>query len=86
MRKTVIELPRDQLVQMGASNVLIATAAPVKSDGARELVLRANEDRDGRSGWMWITLANGDLILGVFPHGDTHEIASQAAAKDTANA
>ena len=27
---------------------------------------------DGRSGFMWIRLRNGDLILGVFPEGDTY--------------
>lgn len=27
---------------------------------------------DGRSPWMWIRLPSGDLILGVFPYGDTY--------------
>ena len=27
---------------------------------------------DGRSGWQWLRLANGDLMLGVFPRGETY--------------
>lgn len=27
---------------------------------------------DGRSEWVWVRLANGDLILGVFPCGETY--------------
>lgn len=77
MRKQVIELPREQLTQVGTNNVLIATVHPVQSRIAKEYVLKADEDANGRSEWCWITLANGDLILGVFPHGETHELVSQ---------
>lgn len=27
---------------------------------------------NGRSEWVWVRLANGDLLLGVFPQGDTY--------------
>jgi hypothetical protein len=27
---------------------------------------------NGRSKWVWLRLANGDLILGTFPQGDTY--------------
>ena len=38
-----------------------------------DMVLSAPEgDPDGRSEWRWFRLANGDLILGVFPCGDTY--------------
>lgn len=30
------------------------------------------EGDDGRSPFMWIRLPNGDLILGVYPQGDTY--------------
>jgi hypothetical protein len=30
------------------------------------------DDDDGRSQFMWVRLGNGDLILGVFPQGDTY--------------
>ena len=36
-------------------------------------VLSQKVDDDGRSGWKWFRLANGDLILGVFPRGETYE-------------
>jgi hypothetical protein len=44
-------------------------------------VLAADEDsEDGRSNWCWIRLLNGDLILGVFPQGDTY-LDMEAAAQ-----
>jgi hypothetical protein len=27
---------------------------------------------DGRSNWVWLRLPNGDLVLGLFPQGDTY--------------
>ena len=43
-------------------------------------VLNANElSSDGRSQWMWLRLPNGDLILGVFPMGNTYEMCEQDA-------
>lgn len=36
-------------------------------------VLQADENsEDGRSEWLWLRLANGDLVLCVFPQGDTY--------------
>jgi hypothetical protein len=36
-------------------------------------VSQADEhSENGRSEWLWIRLANGDLVLGVFPQGDTY--------------
>ena len=35
-------------------------------------VLYAPENDDGRSEWVWLRLASGDLILGLFPKGDTY--------------
>lgn len=32
---------------------------------------RANDD-EGRSQWVWVRLPNGDVMLGVFPQGDTY--------------
>jgi hypothetical protein len=29
-------------------------------------------DENGRSEWVWVRLRNGDLVLGVFPQGDTY--------------
>jgi hypothetical protein len=47
-----------------------------------QLVMEAKEgDPDGRSEWAWVRLANGDLFLGVFPHGDTYLAVSEGNAK-----
>ena len=32
----------------------------------------SHTQHDGRSKWMWIRLPDGDLILGVYPQGDTY--------------
>ena len=43
-----------------------------------DAVLNAEPDGDhGRSGWMWLRLPNGDLMLGCFPQGDTYEVVTQ---------
>lgn len=43
------------------------------SDAAVETVLNADvNSSDGRSEWLWIRLPNGDLVLGVYPQGDTY--------------
>lgn len=40
---------------------------------AVEYVLAADENSlDGCSQWVWVRLPNGDLVLGVFPQGDTY--------------
>jgi hypothetical protein len=47
----------------------IATADPAVA----QMVLDANPaSLDGRSQFVWVRLANGDLILGVYPQGDTY--------------
>ncbi len=38
-----------------------------------KLVLEADElSEDGRSQWVWVRLSTGDLVLAVFPQGDTY--------------
>lgn len=51
---------------------VIASVHPASLDVVRK-VLDANvHSPDGRSPWMWVRLPNGDLILGVYPQGDTY--------------
>jgi hypothetical protein len=39
-----------------------------------EMVLSADVNSDnGRSQFCWVRLPNGDLVLGVFPQGETYE-------------
>lgn len=54
-------------------------------DGQIITLKRASEEyvlktiSGGRSDWVWITLPNGDLILGVFPYGSTYEAVKRDA-------
>lgn len=49
---------------------VIAETVPAGAESKAVLWAPVN---DGRSGWTWIRLANGDLILGVYPLGETYE-------------
>ncbi len=54
-------------------NLELAYAHDANAESVR-LVLDAGADTpDGRSGWKWLRLRNGDLLLGVFPRGATYE-------------
>lgn len=51
--------------------IAFVTPAPAE---AVELVMNAPvETGHGRSEWVFLRLANGDLALGVFPQGNTYE-------------
>ncbi len=38
------------------------------------------EDENGRSQWVWVRFPNGDLVLGIFPQGDTYFSVEEDAA------
>lgn len=51
------------------------------SEASVQLVLAADEQSDdGRSQFVWLRLPNGDLMLGVFPQGDTYLECEEDAA------
>ena len=52
-------------------NGVIATVAPAHPDIA-QMVIDAPL-HTGRSVWLWIRLANGDLVLGCYPKAETYE-------------
>jgi len=59
-------------VQQEDGSMHLATVTPAKNAAVIE-VLRADvSSMDGRSQWVWVRLADGTLILGVFPQGDTY--------------
>ncbi len=59
---------------------LLAYVHPASDDAVR-LVMNAEEGGlDGRSEFVWLRLSNGDLILGVFPKGDTYFAVEDDAA------
>lgn len=68
---------RDEFVAAGQDPDKIADLQPM-SGTAVSYMLRQPIDRpgtdemDGRSEWLWVRFANGDLMCGFFPHGDTY--------------
>lgn len=52
---------------------IIATRTPANPVYVQKVLDAKAGDPDGRSDWMWFRLANGDLILGCYPSGDTYE-------------
>lgn len=68
-----IQLDSDEMEAFNESGQTIAQIVPVESDNMKALIFNADESSpDGRSPWCWIRLANGDLIFGCFPQGDTY--------------
>jgi len=57
---------------------IIATQFRASPDKAEMVIRQSDESNDGRSKWSWFVLANGDVILGCFPMGDTFERISQS--------
>ena len=69
------EQDRLEAVQEGVDPLILAHCEDADHD-AVALTLAAPvdgpDDYDGRSPFMWVRFPNGDLMLGVFPHGDTY--------------
>lgn len=59
---------------------LLSTHFPASQE-AVDLLLSQPINDDGRSEWRWVRLANGDLILGLFPQGEAYfELEGMVAA------
>lgn len=52
---------------------VIAWVHPAHSSFVKKVLDADQHSPDGRSNWVWVRLPNGDLILGVYPQGDTYE-------------
>lgn len=50
----------------------LAMHAPASEDAVAHVLTQPTDGHDGRSTWKWFRLPNGDLILGVFPQGETY--------------
>lgn len=59
-------------MQDDRAEVPIATVHPAKWESVNKVLLAPEGTDNGRSEWVWVRLANGDLLLGVFPRGDTY--------------
>lgn len=56
------------------TDVVIARTKSASPEAVAYVLAAEENDKNdnGRSEWLWIRLANGDLVLGVFPQGDTY--------------
>lgn len=64
--------------QLGDGSPVILGWSVEASPASVLQVLGADEGTGhGRSKFEWLRLQNGDLILGVWPHGDTYESVSE---------
>jgi hypothetical protein len=65
----------DHYISLTGVDDIVNSSIHVKPASAESVrtVLAADEDSpDGRSPYVWVRLPNGDLVLGVFPQGDTY--------------
>lgn len=70
---TEVETIRDNLEPHEDREDFEIARAKRACDEAVRIVLDAGANTDdGRSTWQWIRLRNGDLILGVYPRGETY--------------
>lgn len=66
-----LHLEDDEINALGAG-APIGTVHTASVESVEKVLKASLFDEDGRSQFMWIRLANGDLILGVYPQGDTY--------------
>jgi hypothetical protein len=64
----------------GEDTNVVAVTSTLADPSVVKTVLDAPVGDDGRSEWRWFRFADGTLVLGVFPHGDTYF----ATERDTA--
>ena len=50
----------------------VAAVSPADTKDVEHVLSQPESGGNGRSNWVWMRLNNGDLILGVFPQGDTY--------------
>lgn len=52
--------------------VPLAWVHPASEQSVHTVLSSEVDTGNGRSEWAWLRLPNGDLMLGVFPQGDTY--------------
>lgn len=67
----IIKVEPESLDETGQVPYL-AMHVPAAPDAVAHVLAQPTDGFDGRSDWKWFRLPNGDLILGVFPQGDTY--------------
>lgn len=53
---------------------------PASQESVNLVLSQSEDDADGRSQFCWVRLPNGDLVLGVFPQGETYFAVEQDAS------
>lgn len=62
--------------------VHVATDWPLQDPEIAEALVSQPEGDDGRSDWTWLRTADGDLMLGLHPRGETYMALEGPAADD----
>lgn len=70
VREHFIELDDDERVM---------SFKPASAEGIRTVIWADENSDDGRSEWLWVRLPNGDLMLGLFPQGETYMLVEDEA-------
>lgn len=50
----------------------IAWATAANPAHVADILSAPTDTNNGRSNWVWVRLSNGDLLLAVFPQGETY--------------
>lgn len=81
--ETTIDINEDEIAAIASGDNVAADGGAVigyVSDAteavANAVLASAEGDGDGRSGWKWVRLIDGTLMLAIFPRGGTYEIAA----------
>lgn len=51
----------------------ICSIHPASRDSSDTVIVSPINSGDGRTEWVWVSLADGTLLLGTFPEGETYD-------------
>ncbi len=57
----------------------VAWVHPASKKSVQRVLDATTDGNNGRSNWVWVRLPNGDLILGVYPQGETYDAVEKDA-------
>lgn len=73
-------LPDESCLDEDGKIPYLVYTAPASQECVDLVLSKSPDDDNGRSAWQWIRLPNGDLILGVYPQGETYfEVEDEAS-------
>ena len=72
----------DDIGETKNGELVIAYVKPASRESVATVLSADVNSDDGRSNWMWVQLASGDWILGVYPQGDTYLDTEQDRERD----